>query len=188
MRKLVYQMLTSLDGYFEGPRREIDWHNVDEEFNAYAINLLNNAGALLFGRVTYELMAGFWPKYSGGGSDAVVAERMNNLPKVVFSRTLARVEWSNTRLVATNVPEEVAKLKELPGKDLLMLASSDLAVSLLPHGLIDEFQIIVNPVILGGGKSLFRGLDRRYRLKLVQAKPFSSGNVILYYVPAPSAG
>lgn len=188
MRKLVYQMLTSLDGYFEGPGREIDWHNVDEEFNAYAINLLNNAGALLFGRVTYELMAGYWPKFSGGGSDAIVAERMNNLPKVVFSRTLMCIDWPNTRLVHSDAAAEVARLKQTPGQDLLMLASSDLAVSLLPHNLVDEFQIIVNPVILGDGKSLFRGLDRRYRLKLVQAKPFSSGNVVLYYVPAPAAG
>jgi dihydrofolate reductase len=176
-------MLISLDGYFEGPDSEIDWHNVDSEFNDYAVDNLNNADMLLFGRVTYELMAGYWPTELATTDDPVVAGKMNSLPKVVFSKTLSSAEWNNTTLVKENYEEEVLKLKQQPGRNLVIFGSSDLAVTFMEHDLIDEFQIFVNPVILGKGKPLFNGIKHRYKLKLLSTRTFGSGNVLLCYQP-----
>jgi dihydrofolate reductase len=184
MRKMIFFMLTTLDGFYEGPNKEIDWHNVDEEFNEFAINQLNSVDVLLFGRVTYELMASYWPTPAATTNDPIVADKMNSLPKIVFSKTLSSVEWQNTRLVKENIAEEISKLKQQPGKDLIIFGSSDLAVTLTRLGLIDEYRIMVNPVVLGDGKSLFKGISQRLNLKLLKTRTFSSGNVLLYYQPA----
>jgi len=183
MRKLILFMLTSLDGYYEGPGHSIDWHNVDAEFNEFAIAQLNSVDMLIFGRVTYELMAEYWPKPEAARNDPVTAAGMNRLPKIVFSRTLSSVTWQNTRLVHEYVVEELTSLKAQPGKDLIIFGSSDLAVSLIPHGLIDEFRIMLNPVALGGGKPLFKGMEGRLNLELFNTRTFKSGNVLLYYRP-----
>lgn len=183
MRKVIIFMLTTLDGFFEGPDRDISWHNVDEQFNEFAIEQLNTFDTLLFGRVTYQLMASYWPTPEAIRNDPIVADKMNNLPKIVFSRTLSSVEWHNTRLVKENVAEEIAKLKQQPGKDMAIFGSSDLALTLIPHGLIDEYRIMVNPVVLGNGKPLFKGLNDRLQLNLVKTKTFRNGNVLLYYRP-----
>ena len=183
MRKVIFFMLTTLDGFYEGPNKEIDWHNVDEEFNELAIEQLNSVDVLLFGRVTYELMASYWPTPAATTNDPIVADKMNSLPKIVFSKTLSSVEWQNTRLVKENITEEISKLKQQPGKDLIIFGSSDLAVTLIQHGLIDEYRIMVNPVVLGNGKSLFKGIHHKLDLKLLKTRTFSSGNVLLYYQP-----
>ena len=183
MRKMIFFMLTTLDGFYEGPNKEIDWHNVDEEFNEFAIEQLNSVDVLLFGRVTYELMASYWPTPAATTNDPIVADKMNSLPKIVFSKTLSSVEWQNTRLVKENIAEEISKLKQQPGKDLIIFGSSDLAVTLIQHGLIDEYRIMVNPVVLGNGKSLFKGINHKLNLKLLKTKTFRSGNVLLYYQP-----
>jgi dihydrofolate reductase len=183
MRKIIFQTLISLDGFFEGPNQEIDWHNVDEEFNEFAIDFLDQVDTLLFGRVTYELMAGYWPTPAATTNDPIVAGKMNHLPKIVFSRTLKKVEWENSRLVKENVAEEITKLKQQPGKDMVIFGSSDLAVTLLPLGLIDECRILVNPVVLGSGKPLFKGIKEKLNLKLIKTKTFKSGNVLLFYQP-----
>jgi dihydrofolate reductase len=183
MRKAIFQMLVSLDGYYEGPNREIDWHNVDAEFNEVAIDFLNTVDVLLFGRLTYELMAGYWPTPEATTNDPIVAYKMNSMPKIVFSRTLQKAEWSNTRLVRDNIAEEISKLKRQPGKDLAIFGSSDLGLTLIQHDLIDEYRIIVNPVVLGGGKSLFKGIESRLTLTLLRATTFRSGNVMLCYEP-----
>jgi dihydrofolate reductase len=148
-------MLVSLYGFFEGPNHTTDWHNVDEEFNEFANARLDSAGILLFGRVTYELMAEFWPTPAAARDDQITVANLNRLPKIVFSRTLSSVTWQNTRLVKENFVEEILKLKGEPGKYLLVLGSSDLSVSLIQHGLIDEFRIMLNPVVLGNGTFLF---------------------------------
>jgi dihydrofolate reductase len=184
MRKVIFFMLTSLDGYFEGPDHEIDWHNTDAEFQDFAIEQTGQAGMLLFGRLTYEMMASFWPTKGAIESDPIVAGRMNSLPKIVFSRTLARAEWQNTRLVKTNFAKEIAALKKLPGKDLCILGSSDLAVSFLEAGLLDEIRILLNPIVLGEGKPLFKGIQTRLHLKLLKTRIFQNGNVLLFYQPA----
>ena len=183
MRKVIIFMMVTLDGYFEGPNKEIDWHVVDDEFNEFAIDQLNSVDILLFGRVTYELMAGYWPTPYATTNDPVVAGKMNSIPKIVFSRTLNKVDWQNTRLVKENFVEEIRKLKQQPGKDLIIFGSSDLAVTFIQQGLIDEFRIMVNPVVLSNGKPLFKGLPQKLDLKLQKARTFNSGNVLLYYRP-----
>jgi dihydrofolate reductase len=112
-----------------------------------------------------------------------VAEKMNSLPKVVFSKTLPTADWQNTRLVQDNFLAEAAQLKQQPGKDLFIFGSSDLAVSLMQYNLIDEFRIMVNPIVLGGGKPLFYGIQNKFELKLLKTRQFKSGNVLLYYAP-----
>ena len=184
MRRIIFFMFTTLDGYFEGPRRDINWHNVDAEFNEFAIDQINSVDTILFGRVTYELMAEYWPTEAAHTDDPIVAEKMNQTPKIVFSKTLASIEWQNTRLVKENFVEEVTKLKNQPGKDLIIFGSSDLAVTFIAHGLIDEFRIMLNPVVLGDGKPLFKGLPAKLDLKLTKTRVFASGNVLLYYEPA----
>ena len=183
MRKVIFFMLVSLDGFFEGPDRDINWHHVDEEFNEFAIQQLGTVGTLLFGRVTYEGMASYWPTPTAVANDPVVAGKMNSFPKIVFSKTLSRPTWQNTRLVKENFVQEITKLKQQPGKDLIIFGSSDLAVTFIEQGLIDEYRIMVNPVVLGDGKSLFNGLQKRLELKLLGTKVFGSGNVLLYYGP-----
>ena len=181
MRKVVFFNLISLDGYFEGPDRDINWHHVDEEFNEFAIQQTGEFGALLFGRVTYELMAGYWPTEAANRDDPEIARLMNSLPKIVFSNTLDNAEWENTKLVRDNIVEEVTKLKEQPGKDIAIFGSSDLAVTFIDLGLIDELRIMVNPVVLGGGKPILQGIKSKLEMKLLKVKTFQSGNVLLYY-------
>lgn len=184
MKKLIFFNLITLDGYFEGLNREIDWHNVDEEFNQLAIEQLETVGTLLFGRVTYELMASYWPSSAALEDDPIIAKWMNELPKVVFSRTLDTANWHNTRLVKDNAPAEILRLKHQPGKDMIIFGSSDLAVSLLPSRVIDEFRLMVNPIFLGQGKTMFKGLSDRIHLKLIDHRASRSGNVLLTYQAA----
>jgi dihydrofolate reductase len=183
MRKVNFQMLVSLDGFFEGPQHEIDWHTVDDEYNRYAWDICSHSDTLLFGRITYELMAAYWPSAQALKEDPITAGWMNRLDKVVFSHTLTSVDWQNTRLVTTDPVAEVARLKALPGKDITIFGSSDLSLSLIDANLIDEYILMINPVILGKGKRLFVGLDHRLELKLVGSKVFSSGLVGLFYQP-----
>jgi dihydrofolate reductase len=154
---------------------------VDEEFNKFAIEQLDSVDTLLFGRVTYEMMASYWPTPNALADDPLVAGKMNSLPKIVFSKTLSSPKWQNTRLIKDNFAQEVAKLKQQSGKDLIIFGSSDLAVTFIEQDLIDEYRIMVNPVALGIGKSLFKGIQTRLELKFLKTKVFRSGNVLLYY-------
>jgi dihydrofolate reductase len=184
VRKLFSFMVVTLDGYTEGPNGEFDWPNVDDEFNEFAISQLNNIHTLVFGRVTYEGMASYWPTPAAIEGDPAVAGRMNSIPKIVFSTTLDKADWENTRLIKGNVAAAISELKQQPGKDLAVFGSSSLTVSLLEHGLVDELRVMVHPILLGAGKSLFTGLKQRVPLKLQKTTTFSSGNVLLYYRPA----
>lgn len=182
MRKVLIFMMVTLDGFFEGPNGEIDWHNVDDEFNDFAIGQIHSVDTLVFGRRTYEMMASYWPTSAARTNDPIVAGLMNQTPKIVFSNTLSKVEWENTRLVKGDIARELARIKDQPGKDLIIFGSSNLAVTLARQGLIDEFRIMVNPVLLGGGHSLFEGL--KLDLALMKTRSFTNGNVLLYYQPA----
>jgi dihydrofolate reductase len=184
VRKLFSFMVVTLDGYTEGPNGEFDWLNVDDEFNEFAISQLNNIDTLVFGRVTYEGMASYWPTPAAIEGEPAVAGRMNSIPKIVFSTTLDKADWENTRLIKGNVADAISELKQQPGKDLAVFGSSSLTVSLLEHGLVDELRVMVHPILLGAGKSLFTGLKQRVPLKLQKTTTFSSGNVLLYYRPA----
>jgi dihydrofolate reductase len=183
MRKVVSFMVVTLDGFHEGPNHEFDWPNVDDEFNEFALRQLDEVDVLLFGRVTYEGMASYWPTEAAKQDDPDVAERMNSVPKIVFSRSLDVAEWNNTRLVKGDVAEELPKLKRQTGKDLAIFGSSTLTASLLAAGLVDELRVMVNPVLLGDGVSLFRGLRDRVKLIHLKTWTFDSGNVLLSYRP-----
>ena len=184
MRKLYSFMVVTLDGFYEGPNGEFDWPNVDEEFNEFAIAQVNDTDLLLFGRKTYEGMASYWPTPAAQQDDPMVAELMNTIAKVVVSTTLASADWSNTTVMGGNLAEEITKLKQQPGKSIAIFGSPSLTVSLLELGLVDELRVLVNPIVLGGGHSLFRTTRDRLRLELRQTRVFSSGNVLLTYRPA----
>ena len=171
-------MSVTLDGFMEGPNRELDLtaQVEDPDFDRYATEMLNSIDAMLLGRRTYQLFEGYWP--SATGPDA---ERMNELAKVVFSRTLEKVEWNNSRLVRENVAEEVGILKDEPGKDLALFGSADLASTLIGLRLIDEYRIFVTPYVLGGGTPMFKGISDGIALKLLNATTWSSGTVALFY-------
>jgi dihydrofolate reductase len=194
MRKVILSNMVTLDGFFEGPNKELDWHIVDMGLNHYANDLLSNVDALLFGRVTYQLMADYWPAAatnpSTPKSDLEIADKMNNLPKIVFSKTLQEVKWNNSRLVKENIAEEISKMKQQPGKDMVIFGSGSIVSTFMQHGLIDEYRIIVNPVVLGNGKPLFKGIKDKQNLKLLKTRVFGSGVVILYYQPigSPNSG
>ena len=181
MRKVILANLVSVDGYFEGPNKELDWFNVDSEFLEQAEETLNFADILLFGRITYEHMASYWPTAEAIKNDPIIAKKMNSLSKIVFSKTLEKAKWENTKLVKENIIGEILILKQQPGKDIVIFGSSDLSVYLMQADLIDEFRIFINPVALGGGKTLFKSINKRYNLKLLNVKTFKSGNVLLCY-------
>ena len=173
----------SLDGYFEGPQRDISWHRHGTEENEYAAEGLRSGSTLLFGRVTYEMMASFWPTQEAIKRDPIVAEGMNRAEKVVFSRTLKKAEWNNTRLVKDNIVEEVRKMKRMPGKGMTLLGSGSIVTQLAEQNLIDEYQIMVDPVVLGKGTPIFRGIKHTLNLKLTETRTFKSGVVLLCYQP-----
>jgi dihydrofolate reductase len=183
VRKLFSFHVSTVDGYYEGPHGEFDWPVVDQEFNQFALQQLEEVDTLLFGRVTYQLMASYWPTPAAAQDDPNVAAKMNSLPKLVVSRTLKDATWANTRLLGSDVAAELTKHKQQPGKDMVIMGSSDLTVRLLGEGLVDELRIMVTPVVLGAGKSLFRTADSRIGLRLLRATPFDSGNVLLTYQP-----
>jgi dihydrofolate reductase len=179
MAKLIMWNLMTLDGLIEGENRDLSWH-LDvwgEELERLSIEQLKAAGGLMFGRVTYELMANYWPNATGE-----VADLMNALPKYVFSRTLTKSNWNNTQLFGTDVPGTVSRLKRESTKEIFLFGSADLAASLIPRQLIDEFRIAVNPIVLGGGAPLFKP-GERVRLKLLDSRSHSTGIVILRYEP-----
>lgn len=183
MRKLFAFNLISLDGFFEGPNQDINWHNVDEEFNEFAIEQISAVGALLFGRVTYQLMESYWPTADALKNDPVIAGIMNSVPKLVFSRTLEKAEWNNTRIVKENIEQEILNLKKQPGKDMAVFGSADLLSTLMQMDLVDEHRVMVNPLLLGKGNPLFKNMDEKIDLRLVKTRTFQSGNVLLYYEP-----
>jgi dihydrofolate reductase len=185
MRKVVMSNLMNIDGFFDGRDHDISWHNVEAEFNDYAINeMFPFSDLLLFGRVTYELMADFWPTPEALKDDPIVAGKMNSSAKVVFSRTMKKTEWNNTRLVKDNMEEEVRKLKEQPGKDIALLGSGSIVSQLAQRGLIDEYRIMVNPIVLGQGTPLFKDIKNRLTMKLLRTRTFRNENVLLCYAPA----
>ena len=186
MRKLVVFNQVTLDGFFADMNGGISWahkEKQDAEWNAFVAENANAGGLLLFGRITYELMAGYWPTPYATENDPLVAERMNNLPKVVFSRTLVQASWNNTRLVKDGMAAKIRKMKQEPGKQIAILGSASLVSPLAQAGLIDEYQIVVNPVVLGQGRTLFAGIEDKLTLRLTKTRAFANGNVLLCYEP-----
>ena len=183
MRKIILMMSVSLDGYIEGPNREIDWHQVDDELHNHFNEELRGMGAFLSGRVTYELMAAFWPT---ADTDPLSTKPMiefariwRDMPKIVYSKTLQRADW-NTTVVRDVVPEEVEQLKAQPGGDLV-LGGADLARAFMERDLIDEYLIQVHPIVIGTGKPLFPRSGPRVNLRLLETRGFGNGVLQLHY-------
>ena len=183
-RKLFWQISTTLDGFMAGPGRELKEtaEIADPDFDRYASDMLQSIDDIVLGRVTYELFAQYWPSASGPD-----AERLNNLPKLVFSRTLRTLDWNNSRLAARDAAEEISRLKQQPGRDIALFGSANLARTLMRDGLIDEYRIFVSPVVLGRGLRTFPDPGWRSGLKLLKAETWRSGIVALFYA-AEGAG
>jgi dihydrofolate reductase len=183
MSKLIYSMLVSLDGFMEAPGHDIGWTIPDEELHAFANDQARAESVFIYGRKLYEIMAGFWPTADENPSASAVeidfARIWKAKPKVVFSRTLDKVEH-NSRLATGDIAEEVARLKADPGGDI-SVGGSDLAAEFMRRDLIDEYQILVHPIVLGAGKRFFPPLDDPMDLELVETRTFGSGVVYLAY-------
>ena len=183
MGKLVAFDFISLNGFFKGPDGDLSWAHDDEESDAFAIESNKEGGILLFGRVTYEMMAGFWLTPYAHELYAEMADGMNKAEKVVFSRTLVKPEWNNTRVVKDDMVEEIKMLKQIRGKDMAILGSGSIVNQLTEAGLIDEYQIMIHPIVLGGGTPILNGIKRKLNLKLISSRVFKSGKVLLCYEP-----
>jgi dihydrofolate reductase len=184
MRRLVVFDTVSLDGYFVDASGDMSWaHKDDPEWNGFVADNASTGGTLVFGRVTYELMASFWPTPQAMTMAPLVAKRMNHLPKIVFSRTLDSAAWSNTKIVKDGLVAEIRKMKREPGKDLVVLGSGSIVSQLAQEGLVDEFQIVVNPIVLGKGRTLFEGVSKKLSLKRTKSRAFDNGNVYSCYAP-----
>jgi dihydrofolate reductase len=184
MRDLASFILTSLDGFYAGPNGEFDWAVVDKEFNDFAARQLDGAGTLAFGRLTYEHMAAYWPSELARVNDPEITRRMNGMDKVVFSRTLANPAWTGSTVLRGEAAQRAAEAKAGEGPEVLVLGSPHLSAALAEAGLLDELRIMVCPILLGQGHSLFEDLQGRISLTLLRIKQFESGNVLLTYQPS----
>jgi len=177
----------SLDGYFVDASGDMRWaHNTkpDPEWDAFVASNASGGGRLLFGRKTYDLMASYWPTPMAAKNMPAVAEGMNKMPKIVFSRTLARADWNNTTLLKGDLVAEVRKLKNDSGPDMAILGSGSIVAQLAQENLIDQFQVAVIPIVLGAGRTMFDGVKRRLNLKLTNSRAYRNGNVVLSYESA----
>jgi len=187
MRKLVVFNNVSLDGYFVDDRGDMSWaHQRDAEWGAFVSENASGGGVLVFGRVTYDLMAGYWPTAAALEANPVVAEHMNNLPKIVFSRTLDRASWKNTRLIKGDIVSAMKELKQEPGPDMVILGSGSIVAQLTDARLIDEYQVVLCAAVLGGGRTMFEGVKQKLDLTLKKSRTFGNGNVVLWYEPRAS--
>lgn len=189
MRKVVLFMHLSLDGFAAGPHGELDWISYDEELVKHAESIAATVGTAVYGRVTYQMMESYWPTVltnpSSTKHEIDHARWVENISKIVFSKSLKKVEWNNTTLIKENIAEELLKLKQQPGKDLVIFGSPGLAQTLVRMGLIDEYRLTVNPVVLGSGIPLFVDVKDKISLKLLETKSFRSGVVGLHYRSEP---
>ncbi len=182
MNKLSVFNFISLNGYFKGENGDLSWHKHGEEENQFASDSMKPGGILLFGRITYEMMASYWPTPMALENDPEVAKGMNRAEKIVFSRTLKKADWNNTTIISGNIFDEVKRLKQSSGKDLSILGSGSIVSQLTEKGLIDEYLIMVDPVIINSGTPIFKGLNKNLELKLTDTRKFKSGVVLLSYV------
>jgi len=195
MRRIVMFNRVAADGYFAGPDGNLDWVVPEEELDKAATEKLPDADTILFGRRTYELFEAFWPHaaddspmapdpHAAGrrtGELRAMAVWINEAAKLVFSRTRKDVSWRNSRLVKEFDPREIEAMKKQPGKDMMIFGSGSIVSELTQHGLIDEYQFVVCPILLGSGRLLLNGVPKSSRLDLLEARKYESGNVMLRY-------
>ena len=186
MRKIIVFNLVTVDGFFAGPKGELDWHNYDAEMGAFSAEQMKSLGALIFGKITYKLMASYWPTSDGVKSEPVVAGIMNSIPKIVFSKTLPEINdgpvWKNVKIFREIKATDIIELKKQDGGDIAIFGSGTILQQFANLGLIDEYRLVVNPLILGSGKPLFKGV-KKMNLKLLKTRTFRSGNILLTYKP-----
>lgn len=185
MRKLVLFMHLSLDGFAADENSGLGWISYDADLQQYADSIVATVGSPVYGRGTYELMAGYWPSVLASPDETernkAHARWVEQAPKIVFSRTMKKAAWNNTTVINDHVVEEVQTLKQQPGKDLVIFGSPGLAHSFLELDLIDEYQLTLNPVLLGRGRQAFQKIKEKTNLKLLKATTFKSGVVGLHY-------
>ena len=186
MRRIVASEFLSADGYVVGPNEDMGWvtNNFSEEMGKYAGDLMDSMDTILLGRVTYQIMAGAWPNWTEAQSPG--AKKMNNTPKVVLSRTLEKAPWGKyepATIIKDNVEQRVRELKQKPGKNIVIYGSANAVQNLTRFGLVDEYQLLVHPVLLGDGKPLFGRMERRFDLKLLLAQTLGNGVSLLCYEP-----
>jgi dihydrofolate reductase len=187
MRKVIVTMWVTLDGFIAGPNDDMSWIIVDDAMGAYEDAMVSAADTLILGRVTYQSFAGAWPHVpdnpAASEGEKEYARKVNSLHKIVFSKTLETVEWNNSTLLHEINPDDIVALKNEVGKDIVIYGSASIVQALTTLGLIDEYQLLVHPVVLGGGKRLFKEGSDRTALRLVETKTFDSGVVLLTYQP-----
>ena len=185
MRKLIVFNSVTLDGYFVGNGGDMNWaHRSDPEWLAFTAENAAGGCEAVYGRVTYQMMAGWWPSPNALQAFPSVAKAMNEMPKVVFSRTLEAATWNNTRLIKEDLADAVRQLKQEPGPDLLIMGSGSIVSQLTQERLIDEYQMVVQPIVLGAGRPMFDGVKDRLTLKRTKSRTFENGCVVLWYEPA----
>jgi dihydrofolate reductase len=185
MRKIIYWVHTSIDGFIDGPNGEFDWPMMGPELSAYSESLDQGVDTLLFGRPVWQMMVGFWPNAESMSDDPHVASFApfwRATPKIVFSRSYAGDDWTE-RVISANLQAEVSELKSQPGGDLLLTGGASLAAALTDHGLIDEYHIAVHPVVLGGGRKLFAEPKQRLNLRPTQSRLVDNQVVVTSYEP-----
>jgi dihydrofolate reductase len=183
MRKISAFNFITLNGYLHGPEGDISWHRHGPEENQFATDSMKAGNTLLFGRKTYEMMAGYWPSPMAIENDREVAESMNNADKIVVTRTLKKADWNNTRILNGDLVTGINQLKASPGNDITLLGSGSILTQLAENGLIDEYLLMIDPVAIGTGTPIFDQIRSVLNLKLTQVKAFKSGIVLLGYVP-----
>jgi len=182
MPRLSVFNMVSLDGYFTDANGDMSWaHKHDPEWREFVSGNASGGGVLVFGRITYDMMASFWPTPQALQMNPVVAEGMNSMPKIVFSRTLEKASWNNTTLIRGDILEAMRTLKQGPGADMVILGSGSVVAQLADARLIDEYQVVVSAIVLGGGRTMFAGLKDRLPLELMESRAFGNGNVFLRY-------
>jgi dihydrofolate reductase len=186
IQRLIAFNSISLDGYFVDRNDDMSWAkpgNDDAEFKAFMEGNASSDSYLLFGRKTYEMMESFWTSSFAAENFPVVTGRMNKASKIVFSRTLSQATWNNTRLVKTDLVGEIKRMKAEPGEGIAILGSGSIIAQLAQEGLIDEYQVVVVPIVLGNGRTMFEGVTDKRNLKLIKNRVFNNGNVLLCYEP-----
>jgi dihydrofolate reductase len=186
MRKLIAFNHVTLDGYFVGAGGDFSWAhqgNDDPEYSTFVAENASGGGQLLFGRITYDLMASYWPTPLADQHNPAVAKGMNSMAKVVFSRSLTQASWNNTKLVKGDLVSEIRKMKQEPGPGMAILGSGSIVSQLALEHVIDEYQMLVDPVALGKGRSMFDGIKAPLNLKLAKTRTFNNGKVYLCYEP-----
>lgn len=191
MRKLFLHIMMSLDGYIEDKNGGLDWHHADTEFETYILDLLRNIDGMIYGRVSHQLLAGYWP--TAGDNPEVsaahmeMAQLMNHLPKYVITNGDYRTDWQNSEIISGDITAEIQRLKAMPGNDIPLFAGAKTLQSLMQLGLVDEYRILVHPVLLGGGTPLFADTETRTGFQLIDSKTFDSGKVLLTYTDSLQA-